>query len=844
MHACLRRRPRFAALSRTTSSRTRSTRSGAQQSCRSGATTSRPSGVSSRWCTLAASSWLPANRSSPNMASLLRMRARSGRTAARSGATATARITCDARRGDEARHDRDVPRRRGAFAVSDSLIYGTLELLGGPGATYNVLDDSGGLGDPVAVTATVRAELTNGSFVSGTFSDNRPIGLNVLVQASSRLALTQAVDTLLQQANQQFNTLQWTPDAGYQLVFDTFRAQPATVWSDLSPYAQTVGLAMSALPFGKSTARATIGGQSTSIQLGFFNQAQQCAYKTVTHGLSAAGDDASAFAKLPTPSVTGNVYGPQTVPAPIDGQSGTMRVDADFYTYGGSGPYTYYQMEAQIPAQPVNPKVSVAAVGTQVSSASTSLAVPYPASPSSPTPQQILILVVSAATAGAATVTTPAGWTVLQAENGGASSPSVYTFWKRATGTESGTLAVTTSSASPTWKATIFSLNAARLSSTPYAHKVGAVSASTVTTITTSSLTVDTTAPQGDRFTIAIMQGSVTSSANWSAESWASLTGVTGAEVQDAGGVLIYSASATGGSASTFAATTASTTGYAYVTFDIVEAQTVDLSASTNLVFAVYVGSAGNVSEPYFDAVAAWLTLVDGSSATQHFYMSGPAPSQSGYSASAGWQYLTCSLAGATINLASIKTWQLDINNPTTSYVLPSGPNAYYLGMFRAYSLAASIATTPWAAVLKIPGVAGSAQAPASIEIDRGGGANTETGMLVYRAPGGTLQTTPSLLPLTSGVGTTVAPSTFAGTYRVLIASASDIHTSAGYTLTVAQKIYGTTVASIISAAAVAKGINFLDCGDITLPLVDVPSAASVVTYTLTFAGSVGTEAL
>src|SRR5665213_1870179 len=717
MHACLRRRPRFAALSRTTSSRTRSTRSGAQQSCRSGATTSRPSGVSSRWCTLAASSWLPANRSSPNMASLLRMRARSGRTAARSGATATARITCDARRGDEARHDRDVPRRRGAFAVSDSLIYGTLELLGGPGATYNVLDDSGGLGDPVAVTATVRAELTNGSFVSGTFSDNRPIGLNVLVQASSRLALTQAVDTLLQQANQQFNTLQWTPDAGYQ-------------------------------------------------------------------------------------------------------------------------------MEAQIPAQPVNPKVSVAAVGTQVSSASTSLAVPYPASPSSPTPQQILILVVSAATAGAATVTTPAGWTVLQAENGGASSPSVYTFWKRATGTESGTLAVTTSSASPTWKATIFSLNAARLSSTPYAHKVGAVSASTVTTITTSSLTVDTTAPQGDRFTIAIMQGSVTSSANWSAESWASLTGVTGAEVQDAGGVLIYSASATGGSASTFAATTASTTGYAYVTFDIVEAQTVDLSASTNLVFAVYVGSAGNVSEPYFDAVAAWLTLVDGSSATQHFYMSGPAPSQSGYSASAGWQYLTCSLAGATINLASIKTWQLDINNPTTSYVLPSGPNAYYLGMFRAYSLAASIATTPWAAVLKIPGVAGSAQAPASIEIDRGGGANTETGMLVYRAPGGTLQTTPSLLPLTSGVGTTVAPSTFAGTYRVLIASASDIHTSAGYTLTVAQKIYGTTVASIISAAAVAKGINFLDCGDITLPLVDVPSAASVVTYTLTFAGSVGTEAL
>lgn len=734
--------------------------------------------------------------------------------------------------------------------MPDSLVYGGLELLSGPGGTYHITTNQRGLGDPQTVTTTVRSQLTDGSFVTGNFTDNRPVSLQVLILASSRLALTLAYEALLAQAKQPFNTLLWTPSGGYQMAFDTYRAQPTTQWSGIveQQSARIVTLTMAASPYGRSTLRSMIAGQAASIQLGYFDQTTEYTYKTVTAGGSYPGKDPrGVFSGVPVPTVTGTVYGPQTTPTPIDGKASCMRVDSNFYTYGGSGPYTYYNSEARIGPIALAPSgpVSVAAVGAAGTVAGTGtplhLFVPYPTGLTS---SQIMILAVTTGDAGTLTVTTPTGWALIDQTPGpGGTAEAVSLYWKRALGSESGNLDVSVAGGPATWLGWIIALNSARLTGNPFAHSIHGSSPSTVTSVTTSSLTVDTTAPSGRRFAMCVMANSLSSNNTWSAESWSGLTGATNTETRDIGGTLIDTVTATGGTASTFTATTASTVGYAYVALDIVEASALalDLSTNTSIVAAIYVGSPGNTPNPYYDAVQMWLTLVDNTSATQSFLMSGTPPGFSGgYYASPGWMYLTCTLTNATIDFAHITSWQIDINNPQTSYNLPTPTtNAYYLGMLRAYPLSSALTTTALSTVVKIPAVPGSAQAPASIEIDRGGGGATETGMLVYRAPAGTATTTPLILPLSAGAGVTTAPSTFSGTYRMIHVASASIVAGAGSAWTLTQQVNGVTVASISGVSAVVgAATKFLDFGDVTLPLVDVPGAVSTVTYTMAYGGS------
>lgn len=735
----------------------------------------------------------------------------------------------------------------------DSLRLGPLELLGNTGDVFRLDIGEHDFGDPQAVTEAIRSQLTNGSFVTGDFTDNRTIPLHVQIRAVDRITLSAAHEALLTQVNQRFNTLLWTPADGLQLAFETFRGQAQTTWDGRLEnfFIRRVTITLSALPFGRSTTRTTIAGQSNSIQLANF--ATPYPYKTVPANTSFPGDDPRGNYTLPTPTVVGNAYGPQTVPPPIAGMSASMRMDINFYTYGfsvspptfggvgggvlggGSGgspgaTYTYYNAEGQIANQPINPAVAVASVGAQASGAATSLAVAYPMIVAG----QVLVLAVTSATAGAATVTTPTGWTVLQAEPGASGKPGVYTFWKRATGTETGTLTVTFSTGTPTWNATIMAIASARKTGNPYAHEIGAASSSTVTTVTTSSLTVDTTALTGRRFAIAIVQGAGTGSGIWSAETWASLTGATATELQDANGTLIACASSTGGTASTFTAAAASMAGYAYVAFDIVEAPSADLSANTAITFAVYVGTDGNTASPYYDWVAAWLTLVDVNNAVDHFHMAGPAPGQSGFFATAGWQYLTCSIADTAIDLTQVKTWTIDLNAGDQSYN-PGGPNTYFLGVLEAFPTSSVLTSTANGTVVRIPNVPGSAQAPASIELDRGG-AGPQTAELIYRAPSGTLATTPMLVPgpisPSTGLptGTTPAPSTFAGTYRLLVAAASPSPAN----ITITQNVNGSAKASLTLSSWTAVGAHFVDFGDITLPLVDIPSSVGALTYTVT----------
>jgi hypothetical protein len=191
----------------------------------------------------------------------------------------------------------------------------------------------------------------------------------------------------------------------------------------------------------------------------------------------------------------------------------------------------------------------------------------------------------------------------------------------------------------------------------------------------------------------------------------------------------------------------------------------------------------------------------------------------------------------SSIDLKNVASWKLRI------WTFQSSLKSVWLGLLRAYPSISSQASTTHGAVYKLPGVIGDARAEASIAIDRGG-TNTITGFLTYRAPKGTPATTPSLVGLTSNAGSTTAPSTFNGTYRVLLANAGGSNIAAGGTLTITQKIGATTVATkTLTTTAVAGGSLWADCGDVTLPLVDIPGEATNVTYAFSFSAT-ATEVL
>lgn len=214
----------------------------------------------------------------------------------------------------------------------DSLILaGQLELLGGAGAPYNVTDGQRGLGDPQAITQVVQAQLTMGSYVTGDFTDNRTIKLQIAIYAPNRLALAQADSALRAIVNSSLpTTLQYTPAGGLPLIFDVFRGQVDTTWSRKSEAQgwRIVNISMLALPFGRSPLQRVVAGSSTSVQLGDFTQGTEYVYYTPSDQTNYYGD----VSDVPFATV-GNAYGPQSSPPGIDGTT-CMRADADFWRPG------------------------------------------------------------------------------------------------------------------------------------------------------------------------------------------------------------------------------------------------------------------------------------------------------------------------------------------------------------------------------------------------------------------------------------------------------------------------------------------------------------------------------
>jgi len=234
----------------------------------------------------------------------------------------------------------------------------------------------------------------------------------------------------------------------------------------------------------------------------------------------------------------------------------------------------------------------------------------------------------------------------------------------------------------------------------------------------------------------------------------------------------------------------------------------------------------------------AFLTLTDHLGASQTFTALCPSFT--------GWQTATFDISATTLDLSSITGWSLFLISvgfggagQTTNVANQTG--TWYICMLRAFPSSSTSASTTHGAVFKLANVLGDAQAPASIAADRGG-TNTIGGFLLYKAPAGTPATTPSLLGLTGSApstGTTSAPSTFNDTYRVFLANGGGSNIAAGGTLTITQKVNGTTVATAtLTTATVAGGSKWADCGDITLPLIDIPAEASAITYGFSFSAT------
>lgn len=226
-----------------------------------------------------------------------------------------------------------------------SLQYGGLELLGGPGALYNVTTGGRNLGDPKTVVASLAAQLTMGSAVVGRFTDNRHVKLDIIVIATSRTALAAACDALAYQLDQPTNTLTWNPLGGLVTVFDCWRGQITSSWNGTLErgFIRGMTIEFDALPFGRSDTKTTISGNSGTVALANFSTPSGFTYKTASSSdgtlypdLLAADADPS---QVPMPTTGTNHAAVTSSPPPFEG-SGSTQVDANFYESKAAYSYT------------------------------------------------------------------------------------------------------------------------------------------------------------------------------------------------------------------------------------------------------------------------------------------------------------------------------------------------------------------------------------------------------------------------------------------------------------------------------------------------------------------------
>jgi len=120
-----------------------------------------------------------------------------------------------------------------------------------------------------------------------------------------------------------------------------------------------------------------------------------------------------------------------------------------------------------------------------------------------------------------------------------------------------------------------------------------------------------------------------------------------------------------------------------------------------------------------------------------------------------------------------------------------------------------------------------------------GVGASTPkiSGTLAYRGPSWASINTPSLIGVVAGHATTTAPSPFSGTYHVIAVDTAPI--AGGASMVVTQYNGTTQVEQVtLTSTVVAGGTRWGDFGDLTLPLIDIPSQAGNTTYDFAVTGT------
>lgn len=199
--------------------------------------------------------------------------------------------------------------------------------------------------------------------------------------------------------------------------------------------------------------------------------------------------------------------------------------------------------------------------------------------PSSVTTDGILLMRVSNTNNGAATVSTPTGWTALDAQTNGSGNGSHALFWKPADSTDSGgSVTVTTSSSSVSYRWLVVQILGIDRTS-PFPHVLGGQLAASAATFTTGALTIHSSNPSGTKYMLAFVQ-STGGFFTHSAETANGFTSQTLQEISDSQGALLALLSASTSTAtSTFSDTQSSSVRATWTIADLLEVSPTALTA-------------------------------------------------------------------------------------------------------------------------------------------------------------------------------------------------------------------------------------------------------------------------
>lgn len=135
-----------------------------------------------------------------------------------------------------------------------SLYVGGLALMGDSASPYRAMLSGADMGTPEPITSATRSLFTDGSVVSGKYTDNRTIALTVLVSTSSAIATGRAVDLLAAAVDRTSFPVDFTPASGLPVVYDCFRgwAGEDYSWEGRTDTRRRVRVEIPAMPFPRT----------------------------------------------------------------------------------------------------------------------------------------------------------------------------------------------------------------------------------------------------------------------------------------------------------------------------------------------------------------------------------------------------------------------------------------------------------------------------------------------------------------------------------------------------------------------------------------------------------------